>query len=155
MAENQSPSGPDLTQGVPVTALDGGKLLGHVGEQDVLLLRVADEMFAIDALCSHYHGPLIEGLVVGNTVRCPWHHACFDLRSGEAIRAPALSPCRAGESIREMGRSSYRTNATTQTGTATYSRPRRRRSSSLVAVRLVLLRRKCFDGVIIRAALSC
>ncbi len=91
MVEIQSPSGPDLTQGVPVTALDGGKLLGHVGQQDVLLLRVADEVFAIDAYCSHYHGPLIDGLVVETTVRCPWHHACFDLRSGEAIRAPALS----------------------------------------------------------------
>jgi NADPH-dependent 2,4-dienoyl-CoA reductase/sulfur reductase-like enzyme/nitrite reductase/ring-hydroxylating ferredoxin subunit len=92
MTENRSSSGPDLTQGIPVTALDGGKLLGHVGKQDVLLLRVADEIFAIDALCSHYHGPLVDGLVEGNTVRCPWHHACFDLRSGEAIRAPALSP---------------------------------------------------------------
>jgi NADPH-dependent 2,4-dienoyl-CoA reductase/sulfur reductase-like enzyme/nitrite reductase/ring-hydroxylating ferredoxin subunit len=92
MTENPSPSGPDLTQGVPVTALDGGKLLGHVGKQDVLLLRIADEIFAIDAYCSHYHGPLIDGLVEGDTVRCPWHHACFDLRSGEAIRAPAISP---------------------------------------------------------------
>ena len=90
MVENQSPSGPDLTQGVRVTALDGGKLLGHVGQQDVLLLRVEDEIYAIDAYCSHYHGPLIDGLVVGSTVRCPWHHACFDLSSGEAIRAPAL-----------------------------------------------------------------
>jgi NADPH-dependent 2,4-dienoyl-CoA reductase/sulfur reductase-like enzyme/nitrite reductase/ring-hydroxylating ferredoxin subunit len=91
MVENQSPSGPDLTQGVPVTALDGGKLLGHVGQQDVLLVRVADEIFAIEAYCSHYHGPLIDGLVVESTVRCPWHHACFDLRSGEPIRAPALT----------------------------------------------------------------
>ncbi|MDR6631959.1 NADPH-dependent 2,4-dienoyl-CoA reductase/sulfur reductase-like enzyme/nitrite reductase/ring-hydroxylating ferredoxin subunit [Phyllobacterium sp. 1468] len=91
MVEDQSPSGPDLTQGVPVAALDEGKLLGHVGQRDVLLLRVEDEIYGIDAYCSHYHGPLAEGLVVENTVRCPWHHACFDLRSGEAIRAPALS----------------------------------------------------------------
>ncbi len=92
MADKQSSNGPDLTHGVPVAALDGGKLLGHVGEREVLLLKVADEIFAIDAHCSHYHGPLIEGLVQGETVRCPWHHACFDLRSGEAMRAPALSP---------------------------------------------------------------
>ncbi|MEK1890361.1 MAG: FAD-dependent oxidoreductase [Phyllobacterium sp.] len=89
MAESQSPSGPDLSEGV---ALDGEKLLGHVGEKDVLVVRTADGIFAIDAQCSHYHGPLVDGLVVGNTVRCPWHHACFDLINGEALRAPALSP---------------------------------------------------------------
>ncbi|PSH70258.1 pyridine nucleotide-disulfide oxidoreductase [Phyllobacterium brassicacearum] len=92
MVENQSASGPDLSQGIPVHALHEGKLLGHVGGKDVLVVRTADGIFAIDALCSHYHGPLVDGLVEGNTVRCPWHHACFDLRSGEAVRAPALSP---------------------------------------------------------------
>jgi NADPH-dependent 2,4-dienoyl-CoA reductase/sulfur reductase-like enzyme/nitrite reductase/ring-hydroxylating ferredoxin subunit len=94
MAEDQSKAGgPDLTQGVDLDALpDGGKLVGHVGEAEVLLVRLGAEIFAIDALCSHYHGPLADGLVVDGAVRCPWHHACFDLRTGEALRAPALSP---------------------------------------------------------------
>jgi NADPH-dependent 2,4-dienoyl-CoA reductase/sulfur reductase-like enzyme/nitrite reductase/ring-hydroxylating ferredoxin subunit len=92
MAQEQSPpSGPDLTQGVTLAQFVDGKLAGHVGDQEVLLVQSANEVFAIAAHCSHYHGPLAEGLVVEGSIRCPWHHACFDLRSGEAVRAPALS----------------------------------------------------------------
>jgi NADPH-dependent 2,4-dienoyl-CoA reductase/sulfur reductase-like enzyme/nitrite reductase/ring-hydroxylating ferredoxin subunit len=91
--DNPSPGGPDLRQGVPLAELaDGGKLAGHVAGEAVLLVRRGTEIFAVGALCSHYHGPLADGLVVGDTIRCPWHHACFDLRTGEALRAPAFSP---------------------------------------------------------------
>src|SRR5262249_39240939 len=92
MAEQQSPETPDLTKGVKVSELTSGKLLGHVGDKEVLLIKADEEVLAIDAHCTHYSGPLAEGLVVGTTVRCPWHHACFDLKTGEALRAPALSP---------------------------------------------------------------
>src|SRR6202050_3927640 len=93
MAEAQTPpAGPDLARGVAVSEVAGETLLGHVGDQAVLLVRSDAEIFAIDAHCSHYHGPLAEGLVVGDSIRCPWHHACFDLRTGEAARAPALTP---------------------------------------------------------------
>jgi NADPH-dependent 2,4-dienoyl-CoA reductase/sulfur reductase-like enzyme/nitrite reductase/ring-hydroxylating ferredoxin subunit len=94
MAENETkPNGPDLAAGVAVTELaDGGKLAGHVGDEKVLLVRRGTEVFAVGAQCTHYQGPLVDGLVVGDTVRCPCHHACFDLRTGEALRAPALSP---------------------------------------------------------------
>ncbi|QIO35260.1 FAD-dependent oxidoreductase [Bradyrhizobium sp. 1(2017)] len=91
MTEDNKPSGPDLTQGVSLTEFKDGKLLGHVGEEDVLLVQTGDEIFAIEPSCSHYHGPLAEGLVVGDTIRCPWHHACFALRTGEATRPPALT----------------------------------------------------------------
>lgn len=91
MAEDKKPSGPDLTRGVPLTAFKDGKLLGHVGEEDVLLVQAGGDIFAIEPACSHYHGPLAEGLVVGDTIRCPWHHACFSLRTGEATRPPALN----------------------------------------------------------------
>jgi apoptosis-inducing factor 3 len=92
MAAEQS-KGPDLARGVPLDDLaDGGMLGGHVGEEAVLLARRGDELFAIGASCSHYGGPLAEGLIVGDTVRCPWHHACFSLRTGEALAAPAFNP---------------------------------------------------------------
>jgi NADPH-dependent 2,4-dienoyl-CoA reductase/sulfur reductase-like enzyme/nitrite reductase/ring-hydroxylating ferredoxin subunit len=93
MAEEQTPpAGPDLALGITLADFTGETLLGHVGDQEVLLVRSGTEIFAIDAHCSHYHGPLAEGLVVGESIRCPWHHACFDLRTGEAARAPALTP---------------------------------------------------------------
>src|SRR5665213_3262420 len=92
MAEDQKPpSGPDLIEGVDPSALKDDKLVGHVGEQEVLLVRSGAEIFAIDAHCSHYHGPLADGLITDGVVRCPWHHACFDLRTGEAIHAPAFN----------------------------------------------------------------
>jgi len=94
MAQDQAePSGPDLTHGIALAELaDNGKLVGHAGDDQILLVRRGTEVFAVGAHCTHYNGPLVDGLVVRDTVRCPWHHACFDLRNGEALRAPALSP---------------------------------------------------------------
>jgi NADPH-dependent 2,4-dienoyl-CoA reductase/sulfur reductase-like enzyme/nitrite reductase/ring-hydroxylating ferredoxin subunit len=92
-ASQSEATGPDLTLGLATDALaDGKMLLGHVGEEAVLLARRGNEFFAIGATCTHYNGPLSEGLMVEDTVRCPWHHACFSLRTGKAVRAPALSP---------------------------------------------------------------
>ena len=86
-------TGPDFVQGIPIASLaDGDMLAGHANGKPVLLARRAGEIFAIGATCSHYGGPLGDGLLVGDTVRCPWHHACFSLRTGEALRAPALKP---------------------------------------------------------------
>jgi NADPH-dependent 2,4-dienoyl-CoA reductase/sulfur reductase-like enzyme/nitrite reductase/ring-hydroxylating ferredoxin subunit len=102
--EQNTPQGPDLTQGVALTDFVDGKLLGHVGDEEVLLVHSGGEIFAISAHCTHYHGPLAEGLVTGESVRCPWHHACFDLRTGEAERAPALSPVACWKVERRDGR---------------------------------------------------
>jgi NADPH-dependent 2,4-dienoyl-CoA reductase/sulfur reductase-like enzyme/nitrite reductase/ring-hydroxylating ferredoxin subunit len=93
MSEPSKPTGPDLAQGIPLDDLaDGAMIGGHVGEEPVLLARRGDEFFAIGSACSHYGGPLAEGLAVDDTVRCPWHHARFSLRTGEAIGAPAFNP---------------------------------------------------------------
>jgi NADPH-dependent 2,4-dienoyl-CoA reductase/sulfur reductase-like enzyme/nitrite reductase/ring-hydroxylating ferredoxin subunit len=92
-AANSETTGPDLTLGVATDSIaDGKMLLGHVGGDAVLLARRGNAFFAIGATCTHYGGPLAEGLMVDDTVRCPWHHACFSLRTGEAVRAPALGP---------------------------------------------------------------
>jgi NADPH-dependent 2,4-dienoyl-CoA reductase/sulfur reductase-like enzyme/nitrite reductase/ring-hydroxylating ferredoxin subunit len=104
---------PDFKSGVPVSSVaDGGMLSGMVGDEDALLIRRGEAFYAIGAYCSHYHGSLAQGLVVGDTVRCPLHHACFSLRTGEALRAPALDPIacwrveRIGETIYVRERSS-------------------------------------------------
>ena len=82
---------PDLTKGISTDSLqDGGMLVGSVGDEEVVLARSGTRLFAVGAHCTHYHGPLADGLIVGDTVRCPWHHACFNLHTGEAVRAPAL-----------------------------------------------------------------
>jgi NADPH-dependent 2,4-dienoyl-CoA reductase/sulfur reductase-like enzyme/nitrite reductase/ring-hydroxylating ferredoxin subunit len=89
-------SGPDLAKGIAATDLaEGGMLLGHAGGEPVLLARCAGDLLAVGGRCSHYGGPLAEGLLVGDTIRCPWHHAAFSLRTGAAIRPPALVdlPC--------------------------------------------------------------
>ena len=100
-------SGPDLTQGVELSTIpDGTMLLGHALGEPVLLVRRGDELFAIGAICTHYGAPLEQGLLVGDTVRCPWHHACFSLRTGEALRAPALDPVSRWrvEEVRDLAR---------------------------------------------------
>jgi NADPH-dependent 2,4-dienoyl-CoA reductase/sulfur reductase-like enzyme/nitrite reductase/ring-hydroxylating ferredoxin subunit len=84
---------PDAMDGIAVADVpDGGMLAARVGEDAVLIARRGEQFFAVSANCSHYGGPLVEGLMVADTVRCPLHHACFSLRTGEALRAPALAP---------------------------------------------------------------
>src|SRR5436190_6670972 len=93
MAETSSElEGPDLEKGSNINDIaDGTILLGHAFGEPVIVARRGDEVFAIGATCTHYGGPLAKGLIVNCTVRCPWHHARFDLRTGEAIAAPALN----------------------------------------------------------------
>src|SRR6516164_7699866 len=89
MTSNTNP--PDLATGYPAGDLQDGRMIqGRVGDEDVILARHKDEFFAVGAGCTHYHGPLAEGLIVGDQLRCPLHHACFSLRTGTALCAPAF-----------------------------------------------------------------
>ncbi len=93
MADSDMERRPNLVEGIAAGALrPGGMMVGRVGEEEVLLARAGDRFFAVGAHCSHYHGSLADGLVVEDSVRCPLHHACFSLATGEALRAPALDP---------------------------------------------------------------
>lgn len=93
MAEDKPLSGPDFKSGIEFDKLvENEPMLGHYEGKPVVLVRQGDQVFAIGATCTHYGGPLAEGLVVGNTIRCPWHHARFSLHTGEAEGAPALNP---------------------------------------------------------------
>jgi NADPH-dependent 2,4-dienoyl-CoA reductase/sulfur reductase-like enzyme/nitrite reductase/ring-hydroxylating ferredoxin subunit len=128
MAEQpKKPAGPDLTRGIPAADLrEGSMLQGAVDGKPVLIACVGGEYFAIGGKCTHYSAPLADGLLVGDTVRCPWHHACFSLRTGEALRAPGLDDVdrflvvREGDTLRVTGKAEPRS-----TPTATASHPGR------------------------------
>lgn len=102
MSDQAELSGPDLSKGISFESIpDGGIIGGHANGQSVVISRQGNDVFAIGGQCTHYGGPLAEGLVVGNTIRCPWHHACFDLRTGEALAAPALNHVARWEIVRD------------------------------------------------------
>lgn len=97
--------GPDLAAGIAESELEEGKpIAGHAHGEAVLLVKLKREVWAIGAKCTHYGAPLKDGIVVGDTVRCPWHHACFSLRTGDPIRPPALNPVDVWDVERRDGR---------------------------------------------------
>ena len=125
-------------------------ILGHVGDKDVIVVRSGTGLFAVGANCTHYRGPLAEGLVVGDTIRCPLHHACFSLRTGEALRAPALDPIACWRVEREGDRIFVREKI--QTTEPTLSIPTRPSSMVIVGggaagvAAAEMIRRQGYDG---------
>ncbi|GAB3029298.1 FAD-dependent oxidoreductase [Spirosoma pulveris] len=70
---------------------DGDLKEVRVGDTDVLLARADGQFYALHPKCSHYQGPLAKGLLNGHRLVCPWHNACFDIRDGHRLEAPALN----------------------------------------------------------------
>src|SRR5260370_7818737 len=92
-AEQSKPKGPDLARGVPLgDVADGGMVGGRVGDDAVLLARRGDELFAIGSTCSHYGAPPAEGLIVGDTLRCPWDPAAFTPPPAQPAPRPPFNP---------------------------------------------------------------
>jgi NADPH-dependent 2,4-dienoyl-CoA reductase/sulfur reductase-like enzyme/nitrite reductase/ring-hydroxylating ferredoxin subunit len=149
-------TGPDLGAGIDANQLaPGDKLLGHANGEAVLLARVGDDYLAIGATCTHYGGPLAEGMIVHDTVRCPWHHACFSLRTGEALRAPALNPVacwtveQRGGKVRVTNKQERDPLAPTFPATTAREKPRRVvivGAGAAGAAAAEMLRRCGFDG---------
>jgi len=156
MTDKPTAAAPDFRRGVPFQSVpDGAAVAGRVGEDDAILVRQGGELFAVGAHCTHYHGPLADGLVVDDTVRCPWHHACFSLRSGEALRAPALDPIACWR-VERVGDTVYVREKLAES-TARTARPADARSSLPRSVVIVgggaaglaaadVLRREGYDG---------
>lgn len=155
MSDTPENSHPDLqSTGVAETDLgDGSMLVGHVQGEKVLIARVGTEVLAIDAACTHYGGPLAEGLLVADTVRCPWHHACFSLRTGQALAPPALAAVSCWRVERVRGRIFVREKAAAPASVA----GRRSRGASTEHIVIIgggaagfaaaeMLRREAYDG---------
>src|SRR5664279_4817951 len=111
MGEAIALRGPDAEKGVAIDQLpDEIPFAAQFRGEPIVLVRRGGEVFAVSAGCTHYGARLDEGAVSGDTLRCPWHHACFSLRSGDALAAPALNPIacyrveRAGSTIRVVGK---------------------------------------------------
>jgi NADPH-dependent 2,4-dienoyl-CoA reductase/sulfur reductase-like enzyme len=128
MSDQQAAVGPDFSLGVAAVDLaDGAVLSGHVAGKAAIMIRRGADVFVVGAYCSHYHAPLADGLVVGDEIRCPWHHACFSLKTGAATRAPAFDALRAWrvERVGEVYYTRERLNPQPPTATALTDAPKR------------------------------
>lgn len=161
MSEDTRPEGPDLTQGVPASdIIEGGMLAGRVGGESVLVARFEGALYAIGAECTHYHGPLAEGLIADGAVRCPWHHACFSLKTGEAVGAPAFDPVACYKVEEREGKAFVRERLNTTATTPTPSMAKGALNGAVTTVVIVgggaggfaaaeMLRRKGYGGALV------
>ncbi len=89
---DDKPGGPDLKhEGIPLGELEERQpVLGHIGDDQVAVVREGDEVFAVSSSCSHWGGPLHKGLYEEGQLHCPWHHARFSIRTGQPTSPPGM-----------------------------------------------------------------
>ena len=71
----------------------GESLLVELDGIRIAIFNLDGEFYAIEDVCTHDGGPLVEGQILdGGQVECPRHGARFDIRTGEALSMPAFEP---------------------------------------------------------------
>lgn len=94
----------DLANGIASTEVQEGRIVaGVLDGQDVVLVRHEGRVCALAGQCTHLKAPLADGIVADGTIRCPWHHARFDVQTGEAVGAPAFVPLQRFEVVEDGG----------------------------------------------------
>ncbi|XP_055736894.1 apoptosis inducing factor mitochondria associated 4 isoform X1 [Salvelinus fontinalis] len=93
--QGQATTGQDQDQVTGMVCLesdlqDGQMKEVEVDEQKILLVRTQGLYSAVGSKCSHYGAPLIKGALVGDRVRCPFHGACFNIKTGDIEEYPGL-----------------------------------------------------------------
>lgn len=94
MAGPQNVTGPDLeAEGIPIADLpEDEPVAAQLDGAPVVVIRTATGIHALGAKCTHYGSLLSDGTCAGGLLRCPSHHAAFDVETGAAVRAPAMNP---------------------------------------------------------------
>ena len=80
----------DITVASTSEFTDGEMKQVSVEGKEILLARVNGNFYAVGASCTHYGAPLVDGVLNGERLVCPWHHACFDITTGDLREPPAF-----------------------------------------------------------------
>ena len=87
---------------ISLSSLEPGKpTKATLGNEDLCVARIGDEVFAVADICSHAEASLSEGELTDHKIECWLHGAEFDLRTGEALTPPATEPLETFEVHRE------------------------------------------------------
>jgi nitrite reductase/ring-hydroxylating ferredoxin subunit/uncharacterized membrane protein len=87
---------------------EGQTLRARVNGTVIAIAKSAGKIYAFQEFCTHRFGPLSEGALDGETITCPWHRSCFNMKTGEVINGPAKLEIKVFEVVVKDGRISVR-----------------------------------------------